>query len=239
VTYPKGWPPTETTKVTWDTGGQVLKGLDEVSLASYVVGIARALVGLGANPADPARRRAYLDLIGPFNAPHEQADMARKSGCGLTTLGLLRCCGIGNGPDAGREVWAPYRSGFAFTDLGTIGLRCHARKNWDTEPVPADIVIIGTDPPAGASPEVIAQTRAGWGMPGHAIIVTSVIDGREVETVEGGQLDEEGFQIVKAKRRPIIRKGSQVWIGDRRVYAVVRVREMGQWMTEGATWPML
>ena len=46
MTYPKGWPPTETTKVTWDTGGQVLKGLDEVSLASYVVGIARALVGV-------------------------------------------------------------------------------------------------------------------------------------------------------------------------------------------------
>lgn len=239
MAYPKGWPPAETIRCTWNTGGQVLSALDEGSLTSYAVGISKALVGLGANPKAPHLRRGYTDLVCPFNRPQDQRDLITKSGCGLTGLGLLRCLGIGNTPEAGREVWEPYRPGMAFSDLLTIALRTHTRKPWDTEPVPGDIVIVGTDPPAGATPEQIAHLRAVWGMPGHALIVTATPDDREVQSVDGGQTDDEGLQTIKAKTRPLTRPSGQVWIGNRRVYAVLRVRELGRFLTEGATWPVI
>jgi hypothetical protein len=43
--------------------------------------------------------------------------------------------------------------------------------------------------------------------------------------VDGGQVDAGG-QCIKVCKRPVTRRGSQLWIGSRRVAGVARVNEM-------------
>ena len=225
------WPPPG-----WSTGDQVLSALSADSLASYVAGIAGSLVGLGTNPDDPVVRRNYLDLIGPFNSEEDRADMATRSGCGLTILGLYRCLGLSK--KIAREAWKAYVPSQAFTDMLAIAGRCKVWLPHDTDPMRADAVVVGINISPNETPEKRARLKAKWGSPAHVMLVTDVLDG-QVLSVDGGQKDPEGHQLVTVKRRPLTRRGSQVWIGDRRVYAVVRLRDIGPHLTEPSCWPTL
>lgn len=159
-----------------------------------VVAYAHTLDGLGAAPADPDRRAAYLDVIARDESPERCNEMARMSGCELVMRGILR-----------RFIRHPrlearYISGRAGADLLEIARQAGGAFAWRRKaPEPGDILIIGggTD---GGGPE-------------HAYMVLSVgpdpddDDVLLIHGLDGGQRDDDGFQIITT-REHVLRQGT-------------------------------
>ncbi len=169
--------------------------------------IAESVVGLGAEDRPKGRRDAYLDFIAFGEGPVMRKAAASMSGCGLVARAILRCYGF-----ADPELRAPYQTGSALRCLVVVGKRHHVWHGPDTTLLPGDVVIIGVDPP---TPQ--------FGGPGHVLTVVSV-NKNQVVSVDGGQTVNR-YQAILKRTRTLQRRGSQVWIGTRRVYGVVRAPE--------------
>ena len=154
--------------------------------------------GYGDNPR--GRRQAYLDLLFPFDTPSAQKAYGDKmSSCALAALAWLRCWGLDD-----PELSQPYRIGRAVADVVTIAQRHAAWCGPDTVPELGDVVLV-------QSPE-------------HVFCCLGIEDG-VCTSVDGGQIDERG-QAIKICKRPVTRRGTQLWIGSRRVAGVARINLM-------------
>ncbi|APR75426.1 Hypothetical protein A7982_00772 [Minicystis rosea] len=158
-----------------------------------VVAYAHTLDGLSAAPVDPDRRAAYLEVIAPNESKERCDQMATMSGCELVQRGILR-----------RFIRHPrlearYINGRAGADLLEIARQANGAFPWQRKtPEPGDILIIGggTD---GGGPE-------------HAYMVLTIRpdpdddDALLAHGLDGGQRDDEGFQIITT-REHVLRRG--------------------------------
>jgi len=156
-------------------------------------------VGWGYGDAPAGRRQSYLDLIAPNDSPSAQKAYGKLSGCALSALGWLRLFGLSD-----PELWSPYRIGRAVADVVTIARRHGAWVQGDVMPGLGDIVLV-------KSPE-------------HVFVCLGIEDG-VCTSADGGQVDGQG-QCIKVCKRPVTRRGSQLWLGSRRVMGVARIGEM-------------
>jgi hypothetical protein len=176
--------------------------------ASWIPGPANWLdiclgtVGWGYGDVPPGRRQAYCDLIAPNDSPSAQKAYGKLSGCALSALGWMRCWGLSD-----PELWAPYRPGRAVSDVARIALRHDAWSKPDSMPGLGDIVLVGG--------------HSQWGGTEHVFAVVD-LEGPTVRSVDGGQADSQG-QAILLRERQISRRGTQIWIGSRRVMGVARV----------------
>lgn len=192
----------------YETTGYVLSGLGELledCIRSTVSEVASRLVGLGA----AQERQAYLDLVAVGEDPARAAEMAKNSGCGLTIRGIWRLCGVDD-----PRLKAPYRPGAVISDLFAIARAVQAvvYPKQDELPDVGDVVLVGsnTDKTAGGVEHVF-----------------TVVDHTDdtVTSVDGGQVDAQGHQIIKRLTRPA-KWDRKLWIGSRRVACWVDVTRL-------------
>ncbi|MFT3772382.1 MAG: hypothetical protein QM820_43870 [Minicystis sp.] len=156
-----------------------------------VVAYAQTLDGLGADPADPDRRAAYIEVIAPNESEDRGEQMTLMSGCELVQRGILRQF------ITHRLLSARYVNGRAGADLLQIAREAGGAHAWQ-RPEPGDILIIGggTD---GGGPE-------------HAYMALTVDDdpdepeGILITGLDGGQRDDGGYQII-TQRDHVLRRG--------------------------------
>lgn len=170
--------------------------------------IANAVVGLGADDNPPGRRKAYLDFIAAGSSPAARDAMAQMSGCGLVARAILRCYGLGD-----PELRAPYQFGSALSSIVTVARRHGVWHGADSCPQAGDVVLIGVDP-----------TTPAFGGPGHAL-TTLACDQARITSVDGGQLIH-GAQAILMVTRDMQRRESQIWIGNRRIYGLMRAPDI-------------
>lgn len=137
---------------------------------------AQAVVGLGAHDLPP-----YLDLIAPnaVDRANERTcrDLASMSGCALVVRGLWVRGGI-----RAPKLIAPYKVGRAVADVVAVATEAGALRA-PVEPLrPGCVVVVGG--------------------PEHVLTVTS-IQGSTVVSVDGGQRDEQGRQVIRERRREL------------------------------------
>lgn len=172
-----------------------------------VVREALAVVGLGAH--DP---EAYLDLVGPGEAPATRAAMLTMSGCALVAAGVLRRAGL-RVEDA-PELAPPYRIGSAVSRLLAVARRCEAWRPMGPGaglPCRGDIVVL-------MDPE-------------HVLVVVQepvmlAPDAASIVSIDGGQLDAQGRQVVARRERQWARAAWAAW------WRTYGRDERGAWVTE-------
>lgn len=153
-----------------------------------VCAFALAQRDLGANPADPERRAAYLALIAPRESPSRADGMGSMSGCELLQRAMLRR--FINHPLL-NALYVTQRAG---ADLLAIAFEAHAATPGLTRlPDPGDILIVGGGDDGGG--------------PEHAWMLLDRIadpyaDDHDTTAflatgLDGGQRDAGDFQVVR------------------------------------------
>lgn len=141
---------------------------------------ALTIEGLGAREET---RDAYLALIGPNESAATRAAMLQMSGCALVIRGMWRELGIRH-----KALLAPYRIGMAVADVVQIAKDAGA---WRTQGNPGvgDVFLVDNPEHVGT---VIAR------------------DETSVQSIDGGQKDESGRQVVRRRERVVIERA---WFG--------------------------
>lgn len=166
--------------------------MDSEEIRKRAVEIARSMAGLSANPRKAEGRLRYVALIAPGEAEGKAKEMATMSGCGLLVAGIWRELGV-----KAAQLEPPYKVGTAVSRLIQVA---RAAKAWvpykkDARPAPGDMVLVGDNGAGGVE---------------HVYTVVSVTEGAqglEIESIDGGQRDQERCQLVLLKQR--------VWKGNR------------------------
>ncbi|KYG11421.1 hypothetical protein BE21_57565 [Sorangium cellulosum] len=149
---------------------------------------ARGLDGLGARPATLDR---YVDLIAPGESQRMRQDMAKMSGCALVAAGVWRAVGVP----------PPYRLETAVSRLVAMGVEAGAMRRpkadrlTSTLPLPGDVVWVGE------------------GMGTHVFVAIDVglrNDMPVIFAADGGQRDDEGYQVVELKEHVWSTAGREV-----------------------------
>jgi lysozyme len=152
------------------------------TVRDQAVQVAQSVVGLGANRADPQNYLRYWGLVAPGETLSMQESMGDSSGCGLVVAGIWRAIGVWDG-----SLYAPYKTGTAVSRLYNLAV---ARGAWvaysaSQRPSPGDMVLVE----AGTSEE-------------HVFTVIDIsADGNSLTTVDGGQRDGSGYEIILQKTR--------------------------------------
>ena len=149
-----------------------------------IVDAALSVVGLGANPAQPENKLAYTELIAPSEPEYKIRDMLKMSGCGLTVAGIWRKAGVKH-----YKLNPPYIVGTGISRLVTLAHKVGAWIPYSKDVTPSlgDMVLVGDNGEGGVE---------------HVYTVVFVSDdGREFESVDGGQKDPKGFQTILHKNR--------------------------------------
>jgi hypothetical protein len=146
------------------------------------VDAAVAVVGLGANPRHVENRTLYVRLIASGEPTAKTRDMIRMSGCALTVAGIWRTAGVVH-----TKLEPPYIIGTAVSRLISVARQADAwiPYNEELRPSPGDVVLVG-DNKLGGSEHVFTVVES---------------EGSNLESVDGGQLDLEGYQVIKRKKR--------------------------------------
>ncbi len=152
----------------------------------WAVQHAEAVVGLGANPTDEAKRTAYLELIAPGETPSVQSQMATMSGCGLVVAGIWRAMGFSH-----EEIDPTYKIGKAISRLMSVALQLGCWKGYASGrlPGPGDMVLVG---------------GAAGGVEHVYTVLTCTVDADgaiRLTSVDGGQRDAANQQVILAKQR--------------------------------------
>lgn len=149
-----------------------------------IVEAANSLVGLGANPANQEKLAAYTELIAPIEPPALQAAMLKMSGCALTVAGIWRMVGVEHS-----LLSNPYKVGQAIARLITIAKDNNAWELFSKQARPGlgDSVLVG-DNGAGGTEHIYT-------------IVEVHPETDSFTTVDGGQRDGQGFQLILKKTR--------------------------------------
>lgn len=154
-------------------------------IRARAVEIAESLVGMSANRADPEARRAYMDLVAPGESERRREQLATVSGCGLVVAAVWRALGV-----RAPELEMPYLTGTAVSRLLRIAQRARAWVMFTTGslPEPGDAVIVG-----GGSSGGVEHI--------YTVIAVSEDEGPTLDSVDGGQRDDDGAQQILARRR--------------------------------------
>ena len=141
---------------------------------------------------DPDR---YLSLIADGERPGMRDAMKTMSGCALFIRGLWRALGV-------QDVWLgpPYKIGMAIADVVRTGSKHAAFRPLDQLPEPGDVVLIGGGADGGGSEHVFLVVNAE-----HKSV------GIDIESMDGGQLDGAGKQLIIGKARHWERKRAATW----------------------------
>lgn len=205
--------------------------------------VAMALEKVGLCYGDPKKRPAYRDFVYAFDAPHEDEFASKLISCLMFAKALMahnevdgRILWHGVTRDVLRESYVNFVG-----RIDTIHQEL-ARQNglllkYDTHTPeqlfqaiePGCLVVHGA---GGQLPkEEPARTHhlAAWGGIAHGLVVTALALGKEVISVDGGQLDPKNNSrstaIKECKRELSVRKG-QLWLGSRRVNYVFPMHKM-------------
>lgn len=156
------------------TGYAVARGLMSDARTIFAEN-ALAVEGLGGAPST---REAYLELIGPGESEQMRRDMLQMNGCALTVRGLWRQAGVQHS-----LLTRPYRVGMAVADVVQIAKDADA---WRTsgEPLMGDVFLVDNLEHVGT---VVERPNA-----------TTVL------SVDGGQRDSAGFQLVRKRSRVLV-----------------------------------
>jgi len=155
-------------------------------IRALTVVYAKSMVGLDANPSDPICSQKYLDLIGPGETAESQSSMGAMSGCGLVVAGIWRGVGLRSS-----QLYPPYVSGTALSRLMQIAYDADAWVDYsaNASPLPGDMVLVGD----------------GTNTVQHVYTVLTVHPdgegGYTLTSVDGGQVDAEGYQCIEQKSR--------------------------------------
>ncbi len=159
--------------------------------AGRVVAAAMGILGLGANPGRPARRELYAEAVGPLEAERRRRELASLSGCGLVAREILRRAGVRH-----PAIDQPYRDRRAVSDLLEIARSAGAARRWSSKepPLPGQILIVG-----GVIPGEIEHV--------YTVVTTDAsyaeADTILLSTIDGGQRDGAGWQVVERRDRRI------------------------------------
>jgi hypothetical protein len=156
--------------------------------------VALALAYRGVGMAE-ATRAQYLDLIAHGEETDVAEAMGKMSGCALAIRGYLRI----DGHDDAR-VRAPYKVGTAIAALLEMAREksalVMARPN--LRPDAGDIVLVGGD-------------RVKDGGTEHVFVVTGLDELDRITGVDGGQVDGDGLQVIRERRRTWASIGGRLW----------------------------
>lgn len=157
-----------------------------------IVDMALSVVGLGANPKFPEKKLAYVELIAPGETLGKIRDMIQMSGCGLTVAGIWRKAGVKH-----YKINTPYIVGTGVSRLVTLAHKVNAWIPYHPtlRPQLGDMVLVGDNGEGGVE---------------HVFtVVAASTNGEDFESVDGGQRDTEGHQVIFHKKR--------IWKGARDV----------------------
>lgn len=158
-----------------------------------MVAKARSLVGVGMT-TDPAR---YRELVAAGESASMAAEMCKMSGCALAIRGMWRELELDD-----PRVRPPYKAGMAIAWI--VGI-ARARNAWQplgrsvaqmVWPEPGDVVLVGGRDAGG---------------PEHVYVV-DVVDQKtgRLTTIDGGQRDATGRQVIQRKTRRWVVLGGRV-----------------------------
>jgi hypothetical protein len=137
-----------------------------------------ALAEAYANVGVTKTRDAYLALVAPNDSRTDYFAHPKTSGCALVVRGLWRLAGLEH-----PTLVAPYRIGHAIVDVVDIAKESRAwHAGTERKPELGDVVLVGA--------------------PSHEHVHTVVkVDGDAIESIDGGQLDGFGQQVITRKSR--------------------------------------
>ncbi len=174
-----------------------VKHTDEWSFRRSFVELADAMCGVGAAPD---RREEYLALVAPDEPPAMREAMTTAivgggrgmSGCALVVRGLWRRAGVVH-----PRLAAPYVIGRAVQDVYAIAKEAGALRGASSllaaPPLPGDVFCVDAPEHVGIVVEVtdVDQVRGGGAIGG----------GVQIASVDGGQRDAAGWQLVRRRER--------------------------------------
>ncbi len=135
----------------------------------------------------------YLELIGPHETEAMRAAMLTMSGCALVVRGLWRMAGVESA-----ILDAPYRIGMAMADLVEIAKAAGAwRPYYNGFPGLGDAVLVGSE--SGGHEHV------------YTVTFEDAANANNLGSVDGGQVDEYGAQIIRARMRTVENKNGRLW----------------------------
>lgn len=188
---------------------------DTRSIRDDVVDFARTLINLGANPTNAEARARYLELIAPGETAARAAELAECSGCELTGRGIWRRFILHP------ILEAPYRDRQAGADLLAIARAAGASTvglaRW---PERGDVVIVGGGADGGG-PE---HAWTSLGVEGDSSEHARGIE--KHEGLDGGQLDDDGKQLILVRRHQLRRGLDTTSSYARRVRCVLDVKKI-------------
>lgn len=152
------------------------------TVRDQAVQVAQSIVGLGDNQADPQNYLRYWGLVAPGETLSMQAEMGDMSGCGLVVAGIWRAVGVWDA-----SLYAPYKVSTGVSRLYNLAVTHGAWVAYSDaqRPSPGDMVLVG----AGTTEEHV-----------YTVIDISA-DGNSLTTVDGGQSDASGAEIILQKTR--------------------------------------
>lgn len=138
----------------------------------------------------------YYELIAANERPGLQRELGKLSGCALSIRGFWRLFGLDD-----PRITGPYRAGMAVTWLVAIAKERGAWTFADETCTPAigSMVLIGGDKVRDGGVEHVYTT----------IDVSD--DPRVIVSIDGGQVDAAGKQIIRKKQRSWVQRDGAVW----------------------------
>ena len=186
---------------------QIPRPTDALQLRKAMVANAISIINVSAS--DPHTKSIFIDILGPIkgqwdiNRPFKCSLINNKyvtqgiSTCGLVCRGLWRRMGV--------EMPALYQSYVFGTAISAEKAFAQKNKCWQSpvpdstlKPSPGDYLIIGS------------------GTATHVLTVIELKDDQLI-SVDGGQLDKQGLQMVAKRTRPWTIKNNIPYLGDRSV----------------------
>ncbi|MFT3775399.1 MAG: DUF1906 domain-containing protein [Minicystis sp.] len=153
---------------------------------SCAVAGAQRVVGLDANPAasNALSYQSYVSFTTPGETSANQASYATMSGCGLVVAGIWRATGVWSS-----QLYAPYQIGTAISRLVSIAESAGAYTPYTSAsaPSPGDMVLLDA---SGSDTHVYT-----------VLTITPNATGYDITSVDGGQVDEQGYETILQKSR--------------------------------------
>jgi hypothetical protein len=159
--------------------------------------LAVSFVGCGFS-TEPDR---FMALIAPGETDAVARSMAtHDSTCGLFVRGLLAASGV-----ADSRVEAPYHAGKVMSDLAAMAREAGALLPDLGDAAPGDLIMLE--------------------MPEHVFVLES-LDGAVLSSIQGGERDATGAQVIARIARSVFGSGRAPLIGGRPVELMIDVEKL-------------
>ncbi len=162
------------------------------------------VIGLGFGRSS---REAYLDLVAPGEAEPMRTSLGKASSCGLVVRGLWGRLGLDD-----PRLRAPYKVGSVLATIVDMAREADARRGaaWEQPDAPrvGDVLLVDIDTPRAHVATVVGVL--GEGADGNE---------RAVYSVDGGQREAGGAEVVLRRRRVLTFDGDGIaWLAPGDAY---------------------